>query len=115
MYSAISCARRCTTQSFPAARRVARTDSESGSRRCPTPTAYSYRCPDRLDQPERPSPLEEAVGGPQGTRSGEGQDEPMAPMLQGVAEKHRGHGKQPEPRETTHSVPLRAPRLVSRT
>src|ERR1041384_6250337 len=49
-------------------------------------------------------PPGESRSGPQGTRSGEGQDEPVAPTLQGVEENHRGHCQQSEDGKATHSA-----------
>lgn len=58
------------------------------------PATRGYQRPDRLNQTERPSALEETVERAEQAREGKGEDEPGAALFQGIEEQHAGHGKQ---------------------
>src|SRR5262249_8016092 len=70
----------------------------SGSAR-PAPAAERHPCPDRLDEPERPGALQEAVGRAEAARRRKSQDEPAAALLESIAQQHQRHGEQSEERE----------------
>jgi len=53
-------------------------------------------CPDGFDKTEGPCALKEAVDRAEDTRDGEGEDEPAAAALEGVADQHAGDGEEAE-------------------
>src|SRR5262245_44209757 len=68
------------------------------------PASDRHHRPDRLDHPEGPGPLQEAVHRCQRAGAGERQDEPAAPRLQRVAHHHRGHRDDAEHGQAVHEV-----------
>src|ERR1043166_8757108 len=65
----------------------------------PPPAAQRHQRPHRLDDAEWPGALQEAVERGERARAGEGQHEPVAARLQGVADEHRRDGGETEQRE----------------
>src|ERR1019366_5362657 len=70
--------------------------------RSPAPCCYDG--PDGLDHAERPSTLQEAIHRPESARACEGQNEPRAPVFQGVEYQHCRDSKKAEKRERIHTV-----------
>ena len=70
-------------------------DGITSSRKA-SPASQGHKRPYRFDHSERPRALQEAIDRTERTRRSERQHEPMAAILQGVADKHRGHGEQAE-------------------
>jgi len=56
----------------------------------------------RLDQAERPSPLQESIGRTEPAGKGKGEDEPGALLFESISDQHCGHGHQAEKRELVH-------------
>ncbi len=73
-----------------------RTKSLAGDSFSERPTIYSHDSPNSFHEPERPRALEKAVNRAENTPTGEGQDEPMAPVLERVRNQHCRHGEKAE-------------------
>ena len=72
-----------------------------------TPSAATRPGPDRLDQPERPGALQKSVNRTERASAREGEDEPVAAILQRVSHQHRGHREQTEQAQRIHRMSSR--------
>src|SRR5262245_23803132 len=79
-------------------------DLSSYSFGCPPPALDGNERPHRLDHPEGPGPLGEPIYGCKDAGPGEPQHVPAAAPLERIAHHHRGHGDQPEHRQSIHGV-----------
>src|SRR6266700_2783418 len=66
------------------------------------PAAERDERPDRLDQPERPSALQEPIDRAERASHRERQDVPPTALLQRIEEQHRGDGKQAKSGQKIH-------------
>jgi hypothetical protein len=73
------------------------------SRMSAAPSCDCDDAPDRLDDPERPCALQEAVGGPEPAGNREAQHPPGRATLKSVADQHGDDGEEAEGRESAHS------------
>ena len=69
------------------------------------PAARGNDGPDRLDEAERPGPLQEPVHGSEHARDREAQNETRTALLERVTHHHQRDGAQPEQRELAHNTP----------
>src|ERR1035438_779313 len=76
------------------------------------PLARRHNRPDGFHDPKWPGALQEAVGGSQGARYCEGQDEPWAALFERVTDEHCGNREKAEGCEFVHAVEKRSPWFI---
>jgi hypothetical protein len=72
----------------------------------PPPPRGNQR-PHSLHQPKRPRALKKSIGGAHQTGERESKDEPRAPILEGITNKHCSHCKQTKHRKWGHNSSYR--------
>src|SRR4029079_10085208 len=70
------------------------------------PAAERHQRPYSFHDSEGPRSLQKSIDGGHDAGAGKCQDEPVASMLQGIGDEHRGNRNQAENRECAHTLPL---------